>query len=143
MRFIRYEFQDSFLWGAATASYQVEGAAKEDDRGLSVWDVFCEKEGKILDNSNGNKSCDQYHLAEEDVALMAEIGLKAYRFSISWSRIMPFGTGEVNKKGIAYYNRLIDSLLAHGIQPFVTLYHWDLPHELQKRGGWLNPEIVT
>lgn len=137
------KFQDSFLWGAATASYQVEGAAKEDDRGLSVWDVFCEKEGKILDNSNGNKSCDQYHLVEEDVALMAEIGLKAYRFSISWSRIMPFGTGEVNKKGIAYYNRLIDSLLAHGIQPFVTLYHWDLPHELQKRGGWLNPEIVT
>ncbi|HIT05136.1 MAG TPA: beta-glucosidase [Candidatus Scybalocola faecipullorum] len=133
-------FKKDFMWGAATASYQVEGAAKEDGRGLSVWDVFCEKQGKIKDKSNGDIACDQYHRYEEDIELMAKMGLKAYRFSLSWSRILPEGTGKVNEKGIEYYSNLIDCLLAHGIEPFVTLYHWDLPYTLHKRGGWLNEE---
>lgn len=133
-------FKNDFVWGVATASYQVEGAAKEDGRGLSVWDVFCEKPGKVKDGQNGDISCDQYHRYEEDIELMAQMGIKAYRFSLSWSRIMPAGTGEINKKGIEYYNKLIDCLLAHGIEPYVTLYHWDLPYELHKKGGWLNDE---
>ena len=96
-------FKKDFMWGAATASYQVEGAAKEDGRGLSVWDVFCEKQGKIKDKSNGDIACDQYHRYEEDIELMAKMGLKAYRFSLSWSRILPEGTGKVNEKGIEYF----------------------------------------
>lgn len=136
------KFPDPFIWGVASSAYQVEGAAKEDGRGPSVWDVFCEKEGKILDGYNGEISCCQYHHMEEDVALMADLGIRAYRFSLSWSRILPEGTGEVNQKGIDYYNRLIDCLRAHGIEPFITLYHWDLPEALQRKGGWLNPESV-
>lgn len=136
------KFSDSFIWGAATSAYQVEGAVKEDGRGASVWDVFCEKEGKILDGGSGERACDQYHRMEEDVALMAELGIQAYRFSLSWPRILPEGTGEVNQRGIDYYDRLIDCLKAHGIEPFVTLYHWELPQALQERGGWLNPESV-
>lgn len=137
------KFPDSFIWGAATSAYQVEGAADEDGRGVSVWDVFCEKEGKILDGINGKAACDQYHLMEEDVELMAEMGIQAYRFSLSWSRILPEGIGAVNQKGIDYYNRLIDCLLRHGIEPFVTLHHWDLPQALQEKGGWMNPESVS
>lgn len=136
------KFPDSFLWGAATSAYQVEGAVKEDGRSPSVWDIFCEKEGKILDGYSGEISCAQYHHMEEDVAMMAELGIRAYRFSLSWSRILPGGTGKVNQRGIDYYNRLIDCLKSHGIEPFVTLYHWDLPQVLQERGGWLNPESV-
>lgn len=136
------KFPDLFLWGVSSAAYQVEGAAEEDGRSPSVWDIFCEKKGKILDGCDGRISCDQYHHVEEDVALMAELGIRVYRFSLSWSRILPEGTGKVNQRGIGYYNRLIDCLKDHGIEPFVTLYHWDLPQVLQERGGWLNPESV-
>lgn len=137
------KFSDSFIWGAATSAYQVEGAAREDGRGVSVWDVFCGKEGKILDGCSGDSACDQYHRMEEDVALMAELGIRSYRFSLSWSRILPDGTGTVNQKGIDYYNRLIDRLKANGIEPFVTLHHWDLPQALQEKGGWLNPNSIV
>lgn len=136
------KFSDSFIWGAAASAYQAEGATKEDGRGTSVWDVFCEKERKILDGHSGETSCDQYHHIEEDVALMARLGIQSYRFSLSWPRILPGGTGKVNERGIDYYNRLIDCLKVHGIEPFLTLYHWDLPQALQERGGWLNPESV-
>lgn len=136
------KFNSDFLWGAATASYQIEGAAYEDGKGPSIWDVFCEKPGKIVNGHSGQHACDHYHRYEEDIKIMAEMGIQAYRFSISWPRIMPKGVGEINHAGIAYYNRLINCLLEYGIQPFVTLYHWDLPYELHKRGGWLNEEIV-
>lgn len=136
------KFPDSFIWGAATSAYQVEGAVREGGRAPSVWDVFCEKKGKILDGYSGEVSCCQYHHMEEDVRLMADLGIQAYRFSLSWSRILPAGTGAVNQKGIAYYDRLIDCLKAHGIEPFITLYHWDLPQVLQEKGGWMNPESV-
>ncbi len=134
------KFRQDFVWGAATASYQVEGAACEDGKGPNIWDVFCGEEGRVYEGHSGEVGCDQYHRYEEDVALMKEMGLKAYRFSISWARIMPEGTGKVNPAGIAYYNRLIDALLDAGIEPYVTLYHWDLPYALHCRGGWLNPD---
>ena len=136
------KFKSDFLWGVATAAYQVEGAAHADGRGDSVWDVFCGKKGAVLDGSSGENACMQYEHVEEDVEIMAKMGLKAYRFSLSWSRILPEGTGEVNQKGIDYYNRLINCLKAHNIEPFVTLYHWDLPQALQEKGGWLNPDSV-
>ena len=135
-------FRKDFMWGAATASYQVEGAAYEDGKGLNIWDVFCKEEGKIFGGQNGDVACDQYHRYVEDVQLMKQMGLKAYRFSINWARLLPEGTGKVNQAGIDYYNRLIDELIAAGIEPFITLYHWDLPYELQKKGGWLNEESV-
>lgn len=135
-------FKKDFVWGAATASYQVEGAAFEDGKGLNIWDVFCEQEGKIFGGHTGEVACDQYHRYKEDVQLMKEMGLKAYRFSIDWARILPEGTGRVNQAGIDYYNNLIDELLANGIEPFITLYHWELPYELHKKGGWLNEESV-
>ncbi len=135
-------FRDDFVWGGATASYQVEGAAYEDGKGLNIWDVFCGEGGHIYDNHTGDVSCDQYHCYKEDVALMKKLGLKAYRFSINWARIYPEGLGKINEAGIDYYNRLIDELLANGIEPYVTLYHWDLPYALHKKGGFLNPEIA-
>lgn len=135
-------FKKEFVWGAATASYQVEGAAYEDGKGLQIWDVFCKDSGKVYEGHSGDVACDQYHRYKEDVKLMKEMGLKAYRFSISWARLIPDGIGEINEKGIAYYNNLIDELLANGIEPYVTLYHWDLPYALHLKGGWLNPEIT-
>ena len=129
-----------FVWGAATASYQIEGAWNLDGKGPNIWDEFTHQPGKISDNSTGDTACDHYHLYKQDVKLMAELGLKAYRFSISWSRILPEGTGRVNQKGIDFYNNLIDELLKYNITPFVTLYHWDLPYALYLKGGWLNPE---
>lgn len=139
-------FKKDFIWGAATASYQVEGAAYEDGKGLNIWDVFCRKPGAVYEGHNGDVACDQYHLYHDDVELMASLHLQAYRFSISWSRVLPEGTtrygGKVNEAGLAYYDRLVDDLLAHNIEPYVTLYHWDLPYELQCRGGWQNDEIV-
>ena len=131
-------FPEGFFWGAATAAYQVEGAAHEDGKGLSVWDVFCRKNGAIADGRSGDVACDHYHRYKEDVALMKKIGLKAYRFSISWPRVLPEGTGAVNAKGLAFYDRLVDELISAGITPFVTLFHWDLPYEIHRRGGWLN-----
>lgn len=135
-------FKDDFVWGAATAAYQVEGAAQEGGRGLSIWDVFSRDPSRVVEAQSGDVSCDQYHRFVEDVGLMKEMGLKAYRFSVSWSRVMPEGVGRVNEEGLRYYDRLVDELLRNGIVPYVTLFHWDLPYELYKQGGWLNPRIV-
>ncbi|CBL17177.1 GH1 family beta-glucosidase [Ruminococcus champanellensis] len=132
-------FQKDFLWGAAAASYQVEGAYQEDGKGLNIWDVYTREPGHVAFNENGDVACDHYHRFKEDVALMKQIGLKAYRLSISWTRVIPNGTGEVNPAGIAFYNALIDELLAAGIEPLVTIFHWDYPYALHCRGGWLNP----
>jgi beta-glucosidase len=129
-------FADDFLWGAATSSYQIEGAADEDGKGESIWDRFCATAGKIVDGTSGAVACDHYHRYADDVGLMAELGLNAYRFSISWPRIVPEGTGQVNPRGLDFYERLVDELLAAGIRPFATLYHWDLPQALQEAGGW-------
>ncbi|MDE5577775.1 MAG: family 1 glycosylhydrolase, partial [Oscillospiraceae bacterium] len=134
-------FADNFVWGAATASYQIEGAAAEDGKGKNIWDVFSHTDGKISDNSSGDIACDHYHKFKEDVKLMSELGLKAYRFSVSWSRIIPDGTGKINQAGIKFYSELIDELLKYGIEPYVTLYHWDLPYALHLQGGWLNDKI--
>lgn len=134
-------FSENFVWGAATAAYQIEGAAYEDGKGKNIWDVFTHTEGKISDNSSGDVACGHYHKFKEDVKLMSELGLKAYRFSISWSRLMPDGTGKVNQAGVRFYSDLIDELLKYGIEPYVTLYHWDLPYALHLRGGWLSDDI--
>ena len=131
-----------FVWGAATSAYQIEGAVSEDGKGRHIWDVYTKEPGKIFEGHTGEIACDHYHRYKEDVQFMKEIGLKGYRFSIDWSRVIPEGTGKVNEKGIAFYNRLIDELLANGIEPYITMYHWELPYELYKRGGWMNPEIV-
>ena len=133
-------FPKNFTWGAAAASYQIEGAATEDGRGLSVWDMFCRQPGRVFAGQTGDVACDHYHRYKEDVALMREIGLKAYRFSVSWPRVIPEGTGKVNAKGLAFYDKLVDALLAAGIEPWVTLFHWDYPYELYCRGGWLSPD---
>lgn len=133
-------FRKDFIWGAATASYQVEGAWKADGKGLSIWDVFTRQPGAVFEGHTGDEACDHYHHMEEDVALMAAMGLKAYRFSISWPRIFPDGTGEVNEAGAAFYDKLIDALLSAGIRPFITLFHWDYPLTLERRGAWRNPE---
>lgn len=131
-------YRKDFVWGAASASYQVEGAAYEDGKGLSVWDMMSRQPGQIWEGNSGDVSCDHYHRYAEDARLMGEIGLKGYRLSISWPRVMPEGTGTVNEKGLAFYDRLIDALLEKGIQPWVTLFHWDYPYTLFRRGGWLN-----
>jgi beta-glucosidase len=131
-------FPKDFVWGAAAASYQIEGAAYEDGKGLSVWDMMCHQPGKIWEDNTGDVSCDHYHHYREDARLMGKIGLKAYRLSISWPRVAPTGVGTINGKGLAFYDRLIDELLKHGIQPWVTLFHWDYPYSLYLRGGWLN-----
>jgi beta-glucosidase len=132
-------FPENFVWGAASASYQVEGAAFEDGKSASVWDMFCRNEGSIWRGQNGTVACDHYHRYEEDVALMKAMGLKAYRLSISWPRVLPEGRRDVNPKGLEFYDRLIDSLLAANITPYVTLFHWDFPYALYLRGGWLHP----
>ncbi len=135
-------FPKGFLWGAATASYQIEGAAREDGRGPSIWDVFCRTPGKVKNGDTGDTACDHYHRWKDDVALMKELGLKAYRFSIAWPRVIPAGAGRVNPKGLAFYDRLIDELQAAGIEPFATLFHWDLPYELHCRGSWLSRDTA-
>lgn len=135
-------FKKDFAWGVATASYQIEGAYNEDGRGLSIWDVYTREDGRIFNNDNGDIACDHYHRFREDIKIMKEIGVKAYRFSISWSRIIPDGVGKLNEKGVKFYSDLIDELLKNGIEPYITLYHWDYPYELHKKGGWLNPESI-
>lgn len=136
-------FPNDFLWGSASAAYQVEGAYQEDGKGPSVWDRFSKIEGKTFKGSNGDVAVDHYHRYKEDVALMAEMGLKAYRFSISWSRVLPSGKGEVNEKGIQFYSDLIDELIQYDIEPIITLYHWDLPQALQDEyGGWESRQII-
>lgn len=137
------QFPQSFLWGSATSCYQIEGAWNEDGKGLSIWDAFAHTPGRTFQGHHGDVACDHFHRYKEDVVLMAKMGLKAYRFSISWPRIQPDGHGPVNEKGIAFYSRLIDELLDHGIQPWITLYHWDMPLALQmQHDGWLNPDIT-
>jgi beta-glucosidase len=132
------KFPAGFTWGAATASYQIEGAWNEDGKGESCWDRFTHTPGKILNGDTGDVACDHYHRWKEDIALMKQLGLQAYRFSISWARILPQGRGAVNKAGIDFYSRLVDGLLEAGIRPFITLFHWDLPQALQEEGGWAN-----
>lgn len=135
-------FRKDFVWGAATSAYQIEGGAGEDGKGLDIWDVYCKEPGKVYEGHSGDVACDHYHRYKEDVQIMKEMGLKAYRFSINWSRVLPDGTGKVNEKGIDFYNHLIDELMNAGIEPYITLYHWELPYEVYKRGGWMNREIV-
>ena len=135
-------FPDGFEWGAAAAAYQIEGAAYEDGKGLSIWDVFCKQPGRTYDAESGDVACDHYHRYAEDVALMSRLGLGTYRFSISWPRVLPFGAGERNERGLAFYDRLVDALLAAKITPCVTLYHWDLPQALQDLGGWANRDTA-
>jgi beta-glucosidase len=136
------QFPPEFLWGVATASYQVEGAVSEDGRGPSIWDTFAHTPGKTSNGETGDHAVDHYHRYAEDVALMSELGVNAYRFSIAWSRLLPEGTGGVNQAGVDFYRRLCKELAGAGITPVATLYHWDLPQALQDRGGWLNPESV-
>jgi beta-glucosidase len=136
-------FPKNFLWGTATSSYQIEGAVNEDGRGPSIWDVFSHTPGKIEDGTNGDRANDHYHRYKEDVRLIKDLGVKAYRFSIAWPRVFPDGSGSPNPKGLDFYNRLIDELLANGIEPYATLYHWDLPQALQDRvGGWQSGETA-
>jgi beta-glucosidase len=133
----RSDFPPDFAWGTATASYQNEGAANEDGRGNSIWDVFARSHGAINDGSTGDVAVDHYHRSAEDVQLMAGLGLNSYRFSIAWPRIQPLGSGAVNAKGLAFYRQLAEDLLEHGITPYATLYHWDLPQALEDDGGWM------
>ncbi len=132
--------KNKMIYGAATAAYQIEGAYAEAGKGPSVWDVFCERRGVIKDGSTGNTACDHYRRFKEDVGLMGELGIDAYRFSVSWPRVLPRGEGEVNEAGLDFYDRLVDELLKNEIDPFMTLYHWDLPYALHLKGGWLNRE---
>jgi beta-glucosidase len=130
-----YTFPEGFLWGAATASYQIEGAWNDDGRGESIWDRFSHTPGNVLNVDTGDVACDHYHRWSEDIEVMKQLGLRAYRFSIAWPRLLPEGRGRVNQPGLDFYSRLVDALLEAGIQPLVTLYHWDLPQVLQDEGG--------
>jgi beta-glucosidase len=136
-------FPADFLWGAATASFQIEGAHDADGKGPSIWDMMTRKEGAIPGGVTGDVACDHYHRMKEDVAMMKDMGLNAYRFSISWARILPDGTGRVNQAGLDFYSSLVDELIAAGIEPCATLYHWDLPLALHHRGGWMNRDIAS
>jgi beta-glucosidase len=135
-------FPDRFRWGVATAAYQIEGAVAADGRQPSIWDTFCRTPGRVHGGHTGDVACDHYHRYRQDVALMAELGIGTYRFSLAWPRIVPDGTGPVNAAGLDFYDRLVDELLGHGIEPMVTLYHWDLPQALEARGGWTERETA-
>ncbi|MCL4515625.1 MAG: GH1 family beta-glucosidase [Firmicutes bacterium] len=136
------QFPGDFVWGVATSAYQIEGAAKADGRGESIWDRFSYTPGKVVNGENGDAACDHYHRYEEDLRLMASLGIRSYRFSFAWPRIFPDGTGQVNSKGMDFYRRLIEQLALYGIKPAATLYHWDLPQTLQDKGGWLNRDTA-
>ena len=138
----RHQLRGDFVWGVSTSSYQIEGAANTDGRGPSVWDVYSKVPGHIMNGDTGDVACDHYHRYAEDIALMREVGVGAYRFSVAWPRVLPTGRGEVNEAGLAFYDRLVDGLLAAGIEPWLCLYHWDLPQALQDQGGWLNRETA-
>lgn len=137
------DFGKDFKWGVSTAAYQIEGGYNIDGKGASIWDVFSNTKGRTLLNQNANTTCDFYHRYAHDIALMSHLNIPNFRFSLSWSRILPDGTGVINKKGIDFYNRIIDFCLEVGIEPWVTLYHWDLPYELEKKGGWTNRNILN
>ncbi len=143
MLFTKNDFGADFKWGVSTAAYQIEGGHDADGKGPSIWDTFTKKKNKIFNNDNGNTACDFYKHYAEDIALIYKLNISNYRFSISWSRILPHGTGAVNHKGIDFYNRVIDFCLELGIEPWITLYHWDLPEALQQKGGWVNREIIN
>jgi beta-glucosidase len=134
---------DTFMWGVSTAAYQVEGGWDADGKGPSIWDVFANTKGKIAQNQHGNQACDFYHRYAHDITLMSQLNIPNYRFSLSWSRIIPKGTGELNMAGVDFYNRVIDFCLEQDIEPWITLYHWDLPQELERKGGWTNREIIS
>jgi beta-glucosidase len=137
-----YSFPDGFLWGSATSAYQIEGSPLADGAGPSIWQRFAHTPGLTANGDTGDVACDHYNRYRDDVALMAQLGFKAYRFSAAWGRILPDGTGKVNEAGLDFYERLVDALLERGIEPLLTLYHWDLPAALDDRGGWLNPDIA-
>jgi beta-glucosidase len=136
-------FPDGFLWGTATASYQVEGAWKEDGKGESIWDRFSHTVGKVKGGDTGDIACDSYHRYREDIGIMKELNQKSCRFSVAWPRIQPAGTGAANQKGLDHYSRFVDAVLEAGIRPCCTLYHWDLPQALEDRGGWTNRDLVS
>lgn len=142
MKFKKSDFGENFLWGVAQASYQTEGAWNIDGKGLSIWDTFSQKKGKVERNETGNIATDFYHKFDQDLNLLKSLNFKHFRFSLSWPRIFPKGIGEVNKKGVKYYHNVIDKCLELGIEPWVTIYHWDLPQELEDKGGWTNRQIV-
>ena len=133
-------FANDFVWGVATASYQIEGAAYEGDKGLNGWDVGCETKGRVFEGHSGAVGCDHFHHMKEDVALLQRMGVKNYRFSLNWARIMPHGTGKISQSGVNFYLDLLKELRRAGITPWVTLFHWDYPYEVQQKGGWMNPE---
>lgn len=133
-------FKKDFIWGTATAAYQIEGGAYAADKGLNVWDAGCRAGGYVYEGHTGDVACDTYHRFKEDVAIMKKLGLKNFRMSLSWSRLIPEGIGKVSEEGVKFYNEFFDELLANGITPWVTLFHWDYPYELYKRGGWLSPD---
>jgi len=136
-------FPKDFIWGAITASYQIEGAYNEDGKGISIWDTFTETPGKIERGENAKVAVDHYHRYLDDIELMVALGMKAYCFSIAWTRILPEGKGKVNPKGLDFYDRLVDGLLARQIEPYLMLYHWDLPQALQDEGGWANRDTAS
>jgi beta-glucosidase len=140
--FTKADFGAGFKWGVATAAYQIEGAWNLDGKGPSIWDTFTHQPGKIKDKMNGDIACDFYHRYRDDISLISEMNMGVFRFSLSWSRILPNGVGEINQKGIDFYNRVIDTCLQMGIEPWVTLYHWDLPQALEDKGGWANREVI-
>ncbi len=135
-------FPPGFIWGSATSSYQIEGAPTADGKSPSIWDIFCREEGRIADRSTGDRACEHYERYADDVQLMKELGFSAYRFSMAWTRVLPQGSGAVNEAGLDFYDRLVDELLAAGITPFPTLYHWDLPQALEETGGWVNRDTA-
>mgnify|MGYP001028715240 CR=1 FL=1 len=135
-------YPPGFLWGAATAAYQIEGAVAEDGRGPSIWDTFSHRAGAVLRGDTGDTACDHYHRWESDLDLLVELGVNSYRFSVAWSRVLPTGAGPVNQAGLDFYGRLVDGLLERDIVPMVTLYHWDLPQALQDVGGWANRDTA-
>ncbi|MFG0304761.1 MAG: GH1 family beta-glucosidase [Phycisphaerales bacterium JB040] len=135
-------FPDGFLWGSSTSAYQIEGAHDADGKGPSVWDWIAHTKGAVLNSDTGDVACDHYHRVDGDLALMRDLGLRAYRFSTAWSRVLPEGVGRVNEAGLDFYDRVVDGLMEAGIRPFLTLYHWDLPLTLHRRGGWLNRDVA-
>ncbi len=141
--FTAEDSDSSFEWGVSTAAYQTEGAFQEDGKGLSIWDEFANRSGKTYNNQNGNQACDFYHRYPEDLSIIQQLGIPNFRFSIAWSRVLPQGIGTPNQAGIDFYDRLIDGCLERDIEPWVTLYHWDLPLALHQRGGWTNRDIVS